>query len=391
MKTTLRNDITVGNIIEGFVYSDDEANGLYGMNGMLTIQPEYQRCRPDGREAAVITSLLRGYPLGLFCFNTLRKGDSRRFEVLDGRRRLTAIGRFVSGCFEVPGEGGTAMRFSKFPVKTRRNILNTPLLICECDGRESELLEWIGNGGLSVETLNRQEIENLVFSGGFVARARQYFSNTSVAETRNWGCYLSGAADRQDFLAEALKWVSRRHDISTWRYLSLHRRDSGIDEIRECFDRVVDWVERTFITRRPEMRGPDWGRLYDLYHDVPHDPLRLENDICRLLADDHVMDRRGVFEYVLGGCADHRLPHIRLFDDDTMRYAYARQTAEAKCRGVSNCPLCAELAGDNRSRIWTREEMDADHVSVWLEKCWVVDVDDCRMLCREHCRAKGNR
>ena len=74
MKTTLKIDITVKDICEGFVYNELEGKGLFGLSGKLTIQPEYQRnyiYAQDGgkREAAVIESILKGYPIGLIYFN----------------------------------------------------------------------------------------------------------------------------------------------------------------------------------------------------------------------------------------------------------------------------------------------------------------------------------
>jgi hypothetical protein len=69
MKTVLKQ-YSVGAISQGFEYNELEGKGLYGLNGRLTIQPEYQRnyiySQGDGKkEAAVINSLLKGYPLGL--------------------------------------------------------------------------------------------------------------------------------------------------------------------------------------------------------------------------------------------------------------------------------------------------------------------------------------
>jgi len=66
MKTTLKTNITVKDICEGFVYNELEGKGLFGLAGKLTIQPEYQRnyiYASDGgkREMAVIESILKGY------------------------------------------------------------------------------------------------------------------------------------------------------------------------------------------------------------------------------------------------------------------------------------------------------------------------------------------
>ena len=101
MKTTLKTDIVVKDICEGFVYNELEGKGLFGLSGKLTIQPEYQRnyIYADGkRDVAVIESILKGYPLGLIYFNTVGKDN---FEVLDGQQRITSIGRYIYDKFAI--------------------------------------------------------------------------------------------------------------------------------------------------------------------------------------------------------------------------------------------------------------------------------------------------
>ncbi len=61
MDTTLRTDITVKDVCDGFIYNELEGKGLFGLSGTLTIQPEYQRnyIYADGkRDVAVINSIL---------------------------------------------------------------------------------------------------------------------------------------------------------------------------------------------------------------------------------------------------------------------------------------------------------------------------------------------
>ena len=101
-------------------------------------------------------------------------------------------------------------------------------------------------------------------------------------------------------------------------------------------------------------------------------------------------DRRGVFEYILGGEVDKRLLNVRVFDKKTSSAAYRRQTAKARAEGVSNCPLCALGDGPNAARLYKEKEMDADHVTAW-SKGGATDESNCQMLCKTHNRAKGNR
>lgn len=105
MKTTLRTDISIQDICNGFTYNELEGKGLYGLSGKPTIQPEYQRnyIYADGnRDVAVIESILKGYPLGILYFV---KTAEDAFEVLDGQQRITSFVRYVIGKFAVKVNG----------------------------------------------------------------------------------------------------------------------------------------------------------------------------------------------------------------------------------------------------------------------------------------------
>ena len=83
MIPVLHTEWTVADVCKGFTYNELEGKGLFGLDGRLTIQPEYQRhyIYNDGkRDVAVIESLLKKYPIGLLYFNRTSDG---RFEVLD--------------------------------------------------------------------------------------------------------------------------------------------------------------------------------------------------------------------------------------------------------------------------------------------------------------------
>ena len=109
-----------------------------------------------------------------------------------------------------------------------------------------------------------------------------------------------------------------------------------------------------------------------------------------LLADDHVNDKRGIFEYILGGETQTYLLNVRVFDKTTIKKVYEKQTKKAKEEDVSNCPLCALGHDNNRKRIYKLAEMDADHVTAW-SKGGETTISNCQMLCKTHNRAKGNR
>lgn len=387
MKTTLRIDITVNDICDGFVYNELEGKGLFGLSGKLTIQPEYQRnyIYADGKkDVAVIESILKGYPLGLIYFNKI---NDRNLEVLDGQQRITSIGRFVTNKFAIKDENGMQQYFSGIAEDKQRQILETKLLIYECEGEESEIKEWFKTINIAGVPLNNQELLNAVYSGPFVTLCKSEFSNTQNANIQKWSAYISGSVNRQEFLECALDWVSKGN---IGDYMSKHRYDTNIIELKSYFNSVVDWVSSVFKDVENEMRGLEWGRLYEAYHNQPYSPQVVSEKVKELYADSYVKNRKGVFEYILGGCIEAKLLDIRIFDDATKKATFAKQTKEAENNSISNCPLCAMGHEANKSRIWKLSEMDADHVSAW-SKGGATDINNCQMLCKTHNRAKGNR
>ena len=138
------------------------------------------------------------------------------------------------------------------------------------------------------------------------------------------------------------------------------------------------------------MQGLPWGELYEKYHNTPYDRDEVARIQQELYADPYVKSRKGVFEYILGGCQLPKLLEIRFFEDSVKKAKYAQQTAEAQAHNVSNCPLCAMGKDANRTRIYKFLEMDADHVTAW-SKGGATDISNCQMLCQTHNRAKGNK
>ena len=387
MKTDLKTTISVADICEGFVYNELEGRGLFGLAGRLTIQPEYQRnyIYADGKkDAAVIASLLKGYPLGLFYFNRLPDG---KLEVLDGQQRITSFGRFVTDKFAIMDENGMPQYFRGIAADKQNKILETKLLIYECEGTESEIKEWFKTVNIAGVPLNEQELLNAVYSGPFVTLGKAEFSNSQNANVQKWSAYIQGRVNRQDYFERALEWVSRGN---IGDYMSSHRFDTNINELKTYFNTVIDWVSGVFADVLSEMRGLEWGRLYETYHHKAYDPVQVSSKVRSLYADPYVRNRRGIFEYILGGAVHPQMLDVRVFDEATRSSVYARQTAAAEKAGISNCPLCALGQDANRARIWRLNDMDADHVSAW-SRGGASDSRNCQMLCVTHNRAKGNR
>lgn len=387
MKTVLRTDITVKDICEGFVYNEVEAKGLFGLSGKLTIQPEYQRSYiyADGkRDVAVIDSLLKGYPLGLIYFVKISDDE---FEILDGQQRITSFGRYVTNKFAFKDENGMEQYFDGIAADRKKKILETKITIYECEGEESEIKKWFQTINIAGIPLNNQELNNAIFSGPFVTLAKAEFSNSQNSNIQKWSAYIKGSANRQAFLEKALDWVSKGNITD---YMSSHRFDKNINELKNYFTSVIDWASSVFTDVENEMCGLEWGRLYETYHKKAYDPNKVSLEVKKLYGDAYIKNRKGIFEFILGGSVDLRLLDVRVFDEAIKKSVYAKQTKEAEAKNISNCPLCAAGHAANKSKIWKFAEMEADHVSAW-SKGGESTAKNCQMLCVTHNRAKGNR
>lgn len=387
MKTKLKSEITIKKICDGFVYNELEGKGLFGLSGKLTIQPEYQRhyIYADGiKDVAVIESILKDYPLGLIYFN---KVDKDKFEVLDGQQRITSIGRYLTKKFAIIDENGNPQYFDGIASDKQKKILNTKLLIYECSGRESEIKEWFKTINIVGIPINQQEELNSIYSGPFVTLAKEEFSNSQNSKIQKWSHYVKGSALRQDFLKSALEWVSKDNVDD---YMAANRFENNINELKKYYNSVLDWVTSIFNDVEKEMCSINWGRLYELYYKKAFNPSIVSNKLKKLYDDPFVTDRKGVFEFILGNEKDHKLLNIRIFDEVIKRTVYKNQTKVAKDKYKSNCPLCAIGHKSNKTKIWLKEEMDADHVTAWVNG-GPTDIKNCQMLCKTHNRAKGNR
>ena len=389
MKTTLHTEWTVGDICKGFIYDKNENKGLYGLNGDLIIQPEYQRnyIYGDGkRDVAVIESLLKGYPLGLIYFVLNSDG---KYEVLDGQQRITSFARFVNQSWQFAVErNGKPYYFSSLPEDEKKLITEAKLTIYVCEGKPSEIEEWFKTINIAGVPLVDQELRNASYHGPFVNMAREVFSNSNNANMNRWRTYIPGDPKRQAILETALDWVSGG---KIDEYMSAHRNDNNIDEMKNNFDTIIDWIDSVFEYTGKEVCGLEWGRLYREYHKNSYNKDEVAVRVNELLGDPQVTDHKGIFEYILSGEKTPKLLNIRIFDERTKKIAYTRQTEDAKKAQKSNCPLCAINANVAlNKKIYKFGEMDADHVTAW-SKGGATDIDNCQMLCKTHNRMKGNR
>ncbi|MBR3340052.1 MAG: DUF262 domain-containing protein [Clostridiales bacterium] len=388
MITTLFTDWTVSDICKGFIYDKNEEKGLFGLDGKLIIQPEYQRnyIYGDGkRDVAVIESLLKGYPLGLIYFVKNKDG---MYEVLDGQQRITSFARFVNRTWPFAVEWNGKTRYiDSLDEDDRNRILNAPLTIYVCEGEPSEIQAWFETINIAGVPLVQQELRNASYHGPFVNLARKEFSNASNANMNRWLTYVKGDPRRQAVLERALDWVS---DGNIDDYMAKHRDKSDITELKNHFSTVIDWIDSIFDYTGKEMCGLEWGRLYKDYHTKAYSKDAITKRMDDLLGDPQVTNKKGIIEYILSDESKPELLNIRVFDESTKRTVYTQQTTKAKADGVSNCPLCAIGSNANKTRIYKINEMDADHTTAW-KKGGATDISNCEMLCITHNRGKGNK
>lgn len=394
MKTKLRTDLTIRQICEGFQYSESEEKGLFGWGGKLTIQPEYQRnyIYANGKDdAAVVDSLLKGYPIGLIYFVETEKD---KYEILDGQQRITSIGRYVTNKFAWIDENDIPYKFESLPKDKQDKIYNTELTIYICSGEESEIKEWFKTINIAGKPLNNQELLNSIYSGPFITKAKEVFSNSQNSNLHKWLSYMKVEVKRQGLLEVALSWVSKdwEKDGNLEKYMADHRHDDNINELISYFNDVINWVSTIFIDVKDEMQYVNWGKMYEKYHKNPYNSNEISKKLNELYSDYFVNDKKGCYEYILKGCKqeDTKLLNIRLFDEPTKKAVYEKQTQIAKIKNISNCPMCVIEDLSNKTKIWDYKDMDADHVTAW-SKGGATDISNCQMLCRTHNHIKGNR
>lgn len=417
MKTTLLTDTTVGEILAGFEWDAIEAKGLYGWDGALTIQPEYQRNYVYGlnggaKEIKVIESLLNEYPLGLLYFVHDPKKTDHPYEVLDGQQRITSVGRFIQGQFSVLVDG-YEKRWASLDPAIKDQILNARLLIYACEGTETEIKRWFETINIAGEPLTRQELRNAVYAGPFVTAAKQVFSKTNnnkrLERWLEWMPFKTADATRQLVLERALEWASlldtsvevdadRRVNL----YMDEHQESDDVSEVVSHMNTVIDWAESLFPSggsSRLGLSNQDWHRLWNQHRSVIGDHAgaemtadEFEARCLELLADDEIKGESGIIEFVLGGQTDYRLLNLRAFDKAVMKRVYNQQTREAKKVGASNCPDCVKYPEDRNDggiKIWILKEMEGDHIKPWSQDGKTVE-DNCQMLCKRHNNAKSD-
>ena len=362
MKIELK-EITVAELADG--YADKADEGVVGYGGRLDIRPKYQREFVYGpaKRDAVIDTLRQGFPLNVMYWAVRDDGG---FEVIDGQQRTISICQYMQGDFSFED-----LFFHNLQDDQQKQVLNYKLTVYLCTGSDSEKLNWFKTINIAGEQLTDQELRNAVYSGTWVTDAKRYFSKIGCAAGGVGGDYLSGRANRQEYLETAIKWLAGgKSEIES--YMGRRQHDADAKPLWEHFCAVIAWVQKVFPKYRREMKGLDWGAFYADHKERKFDAEKLEQDIAQLMQDDDIKKKSGIYAYLLTG-GEHHL-NIRAFTPAQKRSAFERQQG--------TCPECGKEFGI--------DEMEGDHITPWREG-GKTEPGNCQMLCKECNRRKGGR
>lgn len=360
MKIQLK-EITIRELTEG--YQDNDDNGVVGYGGRLDIRPPYQRefVYKDKQRNAVIDTITKNFPLNVMYWAVREDGN---YEVIDGQQRTISICQFVEGDF-----AHSFRYFHNLQQDEQEQILNYKLMVYLCEGTDSEKLEWFKTINIAGEKLTEQELRNAVYAGSWLSDAKRYFSKKNCPAEGKASKYMSGKPTRQEYLETVIDWVSKGDIVG---YMAKHQHDANASELWLYFSKVIDWVQVIFPNYRKEMQGIAWGELYNDYKDQFCDHQKLEEEIKKLMEDEDVSNKKGIYHYVL--TRKEKYLNIRAFTDKQKREAYERQN------GI--CAKCGEH--------FELSEMEADHITPWHEG-GKTTAENCQMLCKFDNRSKSGK
>lgn len=376
--------VKVKDLIKDFTNGND-VSAVTGYSNKLDIRPIYQRNfrYNEKQQKAVIHTILKGFPLGImyWCKNKSQNG-TEHYEVLDGQQRTISICEFCTNDnYSIPIDGKETY-FSNLSKADQDKILNYELMIFVCEGSDSERLEWFKTINIAGAVLTSQELRNANYAGSWLACARPLFSKKNGFAYNLGSKFIQGDVDKQEILETAIEWIAEygTHYVDEDgeninisysgidNYMACHQNDPNCDELKLHFSKVIEWVNTKFPKYRKEMKRVNWGHLYALYGNRNLDASKLEIEIQKLMADDDVTKKSGVYEYILS--KNEKFLNIRQFTETQKRTVYEKQ------KGI--CAICGKH--------FEFEEMEGDHIIPW-SKGGHTTLDNCQMCCK-HCNNK---
>jgi hypothetical protein len=355
-------EIAVRDLVNGYEDNSNTNGGVLGFGKLLDIRPPYQRefIYKEKQREGVLTTIKNDFPLNVMYWSVR---DNGTFEIIDGQQRTISICQYIMGDFSIDGK-----YFHNLQNNEKDQILNYKLMVYMCEGTDSERLNWFRVINISGEKLTDQELRNAVYSGTWLTDVKRYFSRTQGPVQQLGSDYLTGSSIRQDYLETTLNWISEGH---IEKYMGLNQHEPNGNEIWLYFQSVINWVKVVFPKYRKEMKGIQWGFLYNKFKSKQFNSTVLEDEVTKLMMDDDVTNKKGIYEYVLTRNDKHL--SIRTFTESQKREVYERQG------GI--CPVCKQT--------FSIEEMEGDHITPW-SKGGKTNINNCQMLCKEDNRRKSS-
>ena len=360
MEITLKK-LTIRDLVKG--YKDHAEEGISGYGGELDIRPPYQRefVYNDKQREAVIDTVMKGFPLNVMYWAVRDNGG---YEIIDGQQRTISICQFVNSDFSYKNR-----YFHNLSDDEKDKILNYELTVYECSGTVSDKLEWFKTINIAGEELTDQELRNAVYHGSWVTDAKRYFSKNGCPAYQIGGKYLRGTAIRQDYLETVIKWISNNKIED---YMGINQHKENATELWNYFTDIINWIEKTFIKYRPDMKGLPWGEFYNEYKDDELNSEEIEKRISELYEDIELKNTKGIYQFILNG--DSKYLNLRTFEDHVKKAIYEKQDGKCKHCG-KEFPL---------------SQMHADHIKPWSLGGKTVP-ENCQVLCQScNARKSGN-
>lgn len=353
-------------------YEDNAENGVKAYSGKLDVRPPYQRefVYDNKKRNAVIDTLTKGFPLNTMYW---AKNADGSLEIIDGQQRTISICQFVNNEFSFRNK-----IFAGLTESEKEQIENYCLTVFVCEGNDKEKLDWFETINIAGEELKNQELRNAVYTGPWLSDAKRYFSKRNCAAYNIASKYLSGEMNRQAYLETAIKWhANAKTDDEIRSYMGKHQMDSDALSLWSYFSNVIDWVKAKFKVYRKEMKGVEWGFIYNRFDENARNAFnadKIEEELKKLFGyeyEDQITNKKGIFEYVLDH--DERHLNIRAFTESEKRAAYENQ------KGI--CAKCGKH--------FEFEEMEGDHITPW-SRGGKTNLKNLQMLCADCNRRKSD-
>lgn len=353
--------ISVRQLVDG--YDDKGDDGVVGYAGRLDIRPPYQRefVYKDKQRDAVVDTIIKGFPLNVMYWAVREDGG---FEIIDGQQRTISISQYCVGDFAF-----NKRYFQNLRTDEQQGILDYKLMVYLCSGTDSERLDWFRVINIAGVKLTDQELRNAVYAGSWVSDSKRYFSKRECPAYQIGSAYLNRTPERQEYLETAISWISNG-EIE--EYMAEHQHDPNATALWRYYQSVINWVSATFPKKRDSMKGVDWGGLYDNYKDEVYDVKKIEEEVSRLILDDEVTSKSGIYPYIL--TRNDRYLNLRAFTPGMKQRVYEKQ------KGI--CAVC--------HKHFDMSEMEADHIDPWHDGGKTTE-DNCQLLCKEDNRRKSGK